>query len=85
MCLVQLQGPQNLEHLEPELITVWEGGEGGLGKKSIQRMTLLHCQSMGKNFYRQREGVRAETIQSALTVFLKLVILKDGWSDHHLD
>ena len=62
-----------------------EGGEGGLGKKSIQRMTLLHCQSMGKNFYRQREGVRAETIQSALTVFLKLVILKDGWSDHHLD
>lgn len=30
MCLVQLQGPQNLEHLEPELITVWEGGEGGL-------------------------------------------------------
>ena len=30
MCLVQLQGPQNLDCLEPELITVWEGGEGGL-------------------------------------------------------
>lgn len=29
MCLVQLQGPQNLEPLEPELITVWERGEEG--------------------------------------------------------
>ena len=29
---------------------------------------------MGKSFYRQREGLHAETAQSALTVILKLVI-----------
>ena len=33
-----------------------EGGEGGVGKKFIQSLTPLHCQSVGKNFYRQREG-----------------------------
>ena len=31
-------------------------------------------QSGGKSFYRQREGLHAERAQSALTVFLKLVI-----------
>ena len=31
-------------------------------------------QSVGKSFYRQREGLRADGAQSALTVILKLVI-----------
>ena len=31
-------------------------------------------QSGGESFYRQREGLHAETAQSALTVILKLVI-----------
>ena len=32
-----------------------------------------HRQSVGKSFYRQREGLHAERAQSALTVIFKLV------------
>ena len=47
------------------------GGEGGYLSKG---QLPLPGQSAGKGFYRRREGLPAETVQSALTVILKLVI-----------
>ena len=44
------------------------------GRTSVQRATPHHWRSVGKSFYRWREGLHVETAQSALTVILKLVI-----------
>ena len=58
-------------------------GVGGWGQTSVQRSTVPYWQPGGKSFYRQREGLHAETAQSALTGILKLVM---RWSDQcHLD
>ena len=58
-----------------------EGFRGGWEQTLIQRPTTLLRQSVGKSFKMGISGVivggkelRAETAQSALTVFLKLVI-----------
>ena len=48
----------------------------GVGKRRtpVQRPTPSRQQPGGKSIYRCREGLHAETAQSALTVILKLVI-----------
>ena len=43
------------------------------GWTSVQRSVPLPGQPVGESFYRHREGLHAETAQSALTVILKLV------------
>lgn len=50
--------------------------EGEGGQTSVQRLTLANPGQAGdKDFYRQREGLRAETAWLwGLTVFLKLVL-----------
>ena len=60
------------------------GGYGG-GDVCLSRgqLSATYIQQVGKSFYRLREGLHAETAQSALTVILKLVI---QWTDQrHLD
>ena len=51
-------------------------GEGGRPSRGRHPSTPNHHhrQSLGKSFCRWREGLHAETAQSALTVILKLVI-----------
>ena len=54
---------------------------GGRRRTPVQRPTA-HCPSVGKSFYRQREGAACSTAQSALTVISKC----HRWSgQHHLD
>ena len=43
------------------------------GRTPVQRSAPLPGHPVGKSFYRHREGLQAETAQSALTVILKLV------------
>lgn len=43
------------------------------GRTPVQRSAPLPGQPVGKSFYRHREGLQAETAQSARTVILKLV------------
>ena len=51
------------------------GGVGRVGRTCVQRPTSRPCwQSVGKSFYRRREGLYVETAQAALTGILNLVI-----------
>ena len=50
------------------------GGRGGAVGGHLSKGQLLTGYQWGKSFYRQKEGIRVETAQPALTVTFKLVI-----------
>ena len=78
---LQSMGSQRVTHLvtkqQMEVSGVWEGWT------SVQRLTLPNWQSVGKNFYRQRDGVACRNSTVSSDSHLQI---GHGWSDQsHLD